>query len=39
MNEDLYSTKNVLKMPVDIENTIIGKDIQSLIQMIQGEFS
>ena len=34
--EDLHSSKKVKSIPVDIENTFIGKDIGCLIETISG---
>lgn len=34
--EDLYSSETVKTVPIDIENTIIGKEMNSLIDCISG---
>jgi hypothetical protein len=34
--EDLYSSEVVKLVPIDIENTIIGKEMNSLIDCISG---
>jgi len=36
INEELHSTANIRICPIDIENTIIGNDMNALIECIQG---
>lgn len=36
MNEDLYSSSSINEMPVDIENTICGDQMTTLIETISG---
>ena len=36
IKEELYSTENIRIWPIDIENTIIGNDMNALIECIQG---
>jgi len=36
INEDLYSSKLINKIPIDIENTKISEDVESLIFLLGG---
>lgn len=36
MNEDLYSSKEIASIPIDIENTTIGREISSLVNCVSG---
>jgi len=35
--EDMFSSDTVKSVPIDIENTIIGKEMNSLIDCISGQ--
>jgi hypothetical protein len=37
INEDLYSSKLISKIPIDIENTKISEDVESLIYLLSGD--
>jgi hypothetical protein len=36
LNEELYSSKMVKEIPIDIENTFIGREMSCLIECISG---
>jgi hypothetical protein len=36
INEDLYSSPRVKYVPVDLENTLIAREITTLIETISG---
>ena len=36
MNEELYSSSWVTRIPIDIENTLMGKEMSCLIDCIAG---
>lgn len=36
INEDLYSSPAITNIPIDIENTFIGRDVTCLMETLQG---